>query len=475
MHDGGEQAVTASRHHPARTRRPRGDDGASLVVVVVFIALASLVAVPLLTLSTTISRTTRVLHGRTDGAEAAKGALRLALADPVGLYDLCSDAGLTTGVPLAPPDLAVGVDSLCYKLGESQAEDPTQLRYGLGVLRVGATLPDPLPAGAQKTYVSGTDESAWTAVTSVQPAVDRIWLPPLPVHGLNLRSSTPLAMPAGFPACRVYFPGTYPDPLTITSGDPVYFTSGIYYFENVVTVGGGAEVVIGRGGEVGCVDDQEAAFYALNAPKTHNITGTGATFVFGAGGRLVVDNSSGPVHLVFNKRYVDPADTATAPSAGVSIETVNGAAGGGELHVPGSLRVPESMVNGSPAALQDYRASTLIAPSAAPVVEVVLSATHEVQVAIPGYVLAPQGRVTVTETAAATTQHTVGLSGGVVAAELGLSAVRPANLSFGLVNPYVQRTFKIVSRTRTNPIVTSTAIVQVNENGAYAVNSWEVQ
>ncbi len=46
----------------------------------------------------------------------------------------------------------------------------------------------------------------------------------------------------------------------------------------------------------------------------------------------------------------------------------------------------------------------------------------------------------------------------------------------GLVNPIIQRTFKIVSTTRpARPRVTSTAIVQINQNGAYAVNSWEVQ
>ena len=46
----------------------------------------------------------------------------------------------------------------------------------------------------------------------------------------------------------------------------------------------------------------------------------------------------------------------------------------------------------------------------------------------------------------------------------------------GLVNPVVQRTFRITSTTTSgSPTVTSTAIVQINQNGAYAINSWVVQ
>jgi hypothetical protein len=38
----------------------------------------------------------------------------------------------------------------------------------------------------------------------------------------------------------------------------------------------------------------------------------------------------------------------------------------------------------------------------------------------------------------------------------------------------VQRKFRIVSTTDAGN-ETSTAVVQVNQNGAYAINSWEVQ
>jgi len=42
---------------------------------------------------------------------------------------------------------------------------------------------------------------------------------------------------------------------------------------------------------------------------------------------------------------------------------------------------------------------------------------------------------------------------------------------FGLINPVVQRTFKVVTMTASEgPAVTLTAIGQVNKNGAYAIN-----
>ena len=49
-----------------------------------------------------------------------------------------------------------------------------------------------------------------------------------------LRSAGGHEMPDGFPECTVYFPGTFQDPVTISG--PTYFTSGVYYFQDVVTL-----------------------------------------------------------------------------------------------------------------------------------------------------------------------------------------------------------------------------------------------
>ena len=72
------------------------------------------------------------------------------------------------------------------------------------------------------------------------------------------------------------------------------------------------------------------------------------------------------------------------------------------------------------------------------------------------------------------------LTGGIVAAAFRVNDDRAVDgeltVPIGLVNPVVQRTFRITSTTSSGkPKVTSTAIVQINQNGAYTINSWVVQ
>lgn len=494
-----------------RRRRPptpaRRDDGAALVLALVIVIIASLMVLPLLDYAMSVTRSSRLVGDKADRVEAAKGGLRVALSDPVSLYKVCDAAGLTVAVTLASPQLAIGVNTSCFKLDETSAEDPDNLRYGVATLEAGSAIPD----GASGKAFPGSgaaDETAWVASSSSTMAADTIWLPQLPAHGLNRRAPGGYPMPASFGSCTVYFPGTYPDPITISSSTPVYFASGIYYFEQAVRLTGDAHVVIGGGAVEGCATDQEAAFYAVGAPATHNVGGLGATFVFGAQGRLVVDDATAgsALSVQFNQRYVEESDESTASSAGVSIMTVNGAVSGGtaiDLTVDGSLFVPLSVVSGDPptaALAEEYLPSTLVAaaavapppegttttaavttttvappPAVASVIEVTVTGSRPTTVSIPGYVAVPQGRISIAISAEAAASASVAIFGGVVAGAVSIADPRPATLSFGLVNPIVQKTFKIVSTASGSPKVVSTAIVQVNQNGAYEVNDWSVQ
>jgi len=406
----------------------------------------------------------------------------------VSLYDRCGQGGPTVAVRLASPTLSGRtVTSNCYYVNFATAQAADEQRLGLVTTLLGAQPPQALKG---TSYVqSSMATNAWVADTTTASTTGKIWLPYLPVHALTRRAATGYQMPAGFPACRVFFPGTYTDPITITG--PTYFTSGIYYFENTVTVNGGANVVAGMGVNSGCSDDQEAAFYAVNAPETHNINGLGATFVFGAAGRLVVSNANNSaVSLVFNQRYVAPNDAGAAPSQGISIMTVNGdATGTGPLDVAGLDYVPLSLV-GSTGALtalaQEYKPSTFTAatvpppaPAAGsatwtPVVQIDASRNVDLTVDVPGYVSMPQGILNVQNPLG----KTVRMAGGVLVASFQIvdgragSPERAQSVDIGFLNSVVQRTFRIVSVVDN---VTSTAVVQVNQNGAYAVNSWEVQ
>jgi hypothetical protein len=307
-----------------------------------------------------VGRANTLLSTKTARTEAVKAGLRIALAEPTRLFDTCGTAGGTTPVGLTTSFLDVPVSTLCYKLNaDALSLNTLQVRYGLATVQKDQSVPPVLVADTppKVPYVSPnpTSTSAWFADTTLHSDTNKVWLPDLPVHGLSPRSPLGWDMPAayvptGYTSCKVYFPGTYTNPVTIKGPGPTYFASGIYYFENTLLITDGADVVIGGGVTEGCTTDQFAAFYATNAPSTHNINGLGATFVFGGGGHLVVANDVGPaINVQFNRRYVESGDLGAAPSADVSILSVNGQLGldgltGEALKIDGVLEVPLSHV-----------------------------------------------------------------------------------------------------------------------------------
>ncbi len=501
------------------------DSGSTLIIALVMIMLCSFLILPVMSYSTSVARASRLANVKGGRLEAVKGGLRTAMADPVALYKKCGyqdaanpGAGLYQPVTIAGPGLDIGVSTKCYMMDYAQSREGDSVgRYGAATIAVGATLPAEIVSGGNHAYLASgqAPETLWQNDMSGTETQDKIFVPDLPAHGLNKRANTGFAMPAGFngfPACTVYFPGTYQDDLVITGSTPVFFASGIYYFEKTVRISGSATVVVGDGSTSGCASDQEAAFYAINAPTSHNITGLGATFVFGAAGRLLVDtDTAGPAtSFVMNQRYVADNDVGTASSKGVSIMSVNGVLSGAtntDLNLTGFLSVPRSMVGGdtrTEATSQEYKPSTLVptAPVVPPVTttspastttttiaattttvpppvinavfEVKLATTQTVTVSIPGYISLPQGTMKVNITAGSEANKTLSIAGGFLAAKLEVSGTLPGKVGFD--NPVVQQTFKIVSETTSgSPKVTSTAIVQVNQNGAYAINAWSVQ
>jgi hypothetical protein len=474
-----------------------------LVLVLVMIILCTLVVTPILTYAMAVTRSSRVASAKTVGVEAAKAGVRSALADPVALYKECDGAGLNNGRTLGHPALDVPITVTCYKLESNYAEDETKRPYGVAAVQANAPLPAYFTTAPQTNWYPGSgqvDANAWrTNDASLTRTMGKIWTPNLPVHALSPRAPSGYAMPAGYPACTVYFPGTYINPIVLNSATPVYFTSGVYYFESSVTISGNANVVVGGGATEGCTTDQEAAFYATNAPPTHNITGLGATFVFGMAGRLVVDNSTpGPLSLVFNQRYVSETDTSSLPSAQVNIMSVNGEllnsdlanpltdlVRAGVLSVPYSL-APDSATTFAPATLNRYRPSTLVPPDPAivpapldqpPIVAITFTANTAATIEVPGYVAVPQGRfsIDIAPGSGLGANKTVHFSGGVLARTIEVPGDPPAAITIAVAEVVVQLVLRISSVTGAGPVVHSNAIVQVNKNGGYGINLWSTQ
>jgi len=110
------------------------------------------------------------------------------------------------------------------------------------------------------------------------------------------------------------------------------------------------------------------------------------------------------------------------------------------------------------------------APTA--LIDIDLASIEPVVVDISGYVSIPQGRLHIDNPNA----HAVSITGGVLAAQYDVTDARdtgPDTLDIGFVSAVVQRTFRIKSSL--GGLAKAVAIVQVNQNGAYAVNSWVVQ
>ncbi len=485
-----------------RTHRARGDDeGAVLILALVVIIICALIVIPLLNYTMTVTHGTRLLKSKTSRNEAVKAGLRVALADPKGLYQYCGDSGIGYVKPITSPATDVPVTTTCSKIKDSTSTDPSNLRYGFAAVQVGATNP-PVVRGTPYLPSGQSPETNWQADSDPVAQPNKVFLPQLPVSGTATRASTPYDMASGYPACKVYFPGKYPNPIDISGTTPVFFTSGVYYITNPITISGNAKVTFGDGENLPCfngtdwVSDQDAAFNAINAPKIHGISGLGVTLVIGGQGSLVVNNSTSgsALSVVFNKRYPNPIDKGTLVSKAVSIVSVNGQMDASDTMIlpyqePGLLVVPAAKIwdAGNPLGVvpsqQVYRPSLLTparapappAPAPSPIVDINLTTASPATVIIPDYISVPQGSVRIAVNPAMTAGKTVKMTGGVLTGSLIATSPGPAVSEIGMVTATTQRTLKITSTTTSGtPKLTSIGIVQVGSNGAWAINSWSV-
>jgi hypothetical protein len=525
--------MTRSRRSARRLEgadRPVRDEG-SLVIALVMMLVGAMIVIPLLNYTMTVTRANRGTQDHASRSELVKGGLRVALQNPAQLYAACANSGRTTAVQLAVPP-GLGLQSSCTTTNDALQMLPSSLRYAVTVVQAGANAelpPDyttngtnpaldgtigsawctsllattPIPCGSRYPNSGNANTTAWTADTASTSTGGKIFSPQLPPSANVLGYAGGYSLPAGDApgGCKVFFPGRYTDDVILTGSTPAYFVSGVYYFEKSVRISGDAQVVVGAGVVPGCADsDAIAVADAISAPLDAYSNGVGGTFIFGANGRLVVDNgvsSSGTgASLSFNRRLV-PASDPLAALDDISIMSVNGIWNGtstADLDIPSQLHVPVTLVAGTTPSdpwTQLYQASTLVSTPAAPVpctappavpaascpiIDINLTSAAKVNVSIPGYIAVPQGSVSVTtSSAAAATNKTIAFSGGVLAAQMAVTGTAPASLQIGLLNPVVQKTFKITTVTTTgSPTITGTALVQVNGTGGYAVNSWVI-
>lgn len=330
------------RHHVQVTTRwleSRRDRGAVLPLVLVLIVVGALIVIPVTAYTVSVLRANRVEADKTRSVEAAKGAIRVALSEPAELFgdEKVANAGcpddISSLIPAGGVMAETAVSLTCTPVDELSANEVFGLEVPFGAAQL-QIAPDPAgftrysgvlaSSGAAPPYPSSstaTPEWAWwqdyTWVNPADPADVKEILPPsLPSFSGVERTTFPRDMNGSFD-CQVFLPGHYTSPVVIdesyASGN-FYFASGVYYFDQPVTISGDVNVVVGQGlADFGvsndCADDvQVGANVIVPSGTVYGIDGNsgGATWVFGDQGRLAVTETPGGAPTVrFNQRYAN--------------------------------------------------------------------------------------------------------------------------------------------------------------------------
>jgi hypothetical protein len=333
-----------------RSRSFRNQDGASLVIVLVVMAVFGLILGGLMTETGASTRYTTTVSNYEKKVYAADAGVAAGIQQLQQHNELCPTAGSSEtlqtvningydvsvacevtagstvgGLGYAIITLSPGANSLVTQGGS----DPKLVN---GPVYVGGTFDgNPGMKVTNGTFKQGTSSGCTSATPSgltldtgytykcgaAEPNVDVPTTPALP--------STPRASQT-FGTCTYFYPGKYTTAPTLSSGTN-YFASGVYYFENVgqwpinKVVFGGApatyESVRFKSPVPAaesytpmptCANDSDAISKAGgNAPE---VTGTGAQFVLGGNSTIYLDNGS--QLEVFARTLDGTSETATA-------------------------------------------------------------------------------------------------------------------------------------------------------------------
>jgi len=316
-----------------------------------------------------------------------------------------------------------------------------------------------------------TDGAWWTMAGDVTASSRQY--PLLPQIPTSARDSS-LATIA---SCKIFYPGRYLTGGTLTLTGTNYFASGLYYFERPISIAAGATVVIGEGRFPGCVFDNDAAF-APTAPKTHEITGKGATLLLGAGANITV---AGGAKLTINRRVSSPTSRGTE---GQSIHAVSFGVNSAAVVIPadqvkladGSLQLASvhQVPIGTTGQKAKYTASTLTPASTA--LQIDLAAGSDI--VIDGYIVTPQSKVVVNGNAGVTA-YGLRCYGGLIASNVAVNVANaPSDATkwyFGMKAEVIQRRFALTASALVNGhTVTSKSAFELNQDKSYAINYWTV-
>ena len=382
MHLDGEDEMSRPAQNGPSTDAAIRDRGGVLILVLVTGVIATMFVLPILYYVTTVTRANRVTSNKAEAVELAEGGTWVALNNQGELFELCVGGELNSSLD--------DVTTTCEVLAIESLRDLSEIPFDAAAIQADQPLPAGVGANPYSNPNTAANPAAWLTSPdwTAQTTAGAVWLPQLPVRPAGAGSERDKMLVNGaedgdYDSCRVFFPGTFTDPIDIA--EPTYFVSGVYYFTQPITLRAGADVVVGPGSEIGCTNEFTALSNVVGGPPIPlGTSGYGSTFVLGdAASILIDDDGSDKVRFAMNPRYVGADETSYLASAGVSIMSVNGDHASpaltvpADLNVPGVIAVPASTVgvDGSPfAADRGYSPSVLTPKPAPPSVPTITSA-----------------------------------------------------------------------------------------------------
>lgn len=318
-----------------RTPRRQQDDGASLVIVLVFIAVFGLIAAALLTEAGASLAYTKSVTDHEKKVYAADAGVSLGIQQLQQHNTLCPTTGssetvqtfqvngldvevtcettggsTTGGLGHAIYTLSPDSDSLQVQSGDAkEVSGPVHVTGGVDGLHKGLVVKK---GDFSQLSANGCNAKTHSGVT-VQTGFAKYCLPgqsdqPTYSAPASIPPAAPAAQTSG--ACRIFYPGTYNSAPSFDLSRTNYFATGVYYFRSSVTFAGtGGDDTYFFGGmpadyeevkfsskrdATGCARDTEAVATAAAAstPFTYTPSGSGVQFVFGNNATLTVDNKA---------------------------------------------------------------------------------------------------------------------------------------------------------------------------------------